>query len=36
MVYLSNLVSHGLLEDNVKMDLREVRWEHGLDQSGSG
>jgi hypothetical protein len=23
-------------EDNIKMDLREVGWEHGLDQSGSG
>jgi hypothetical protein len=21
-------------EDNIKMDLREVRWEHGLDRSG--
>jgi hypothetical protein len=23
-------------EDNIKMDLREVGWGHGLDQSGSG
>ena len=23
-------------EDNIKMDLREVGWEHGLDRSGSG
>jgi hypothetical protein len=23
-------------EDNIKLDLREVRWGHGLDQSGSG
>jgi hypothetical protein len=23
-------------EDNIKMDLREVGWRHGLDQSGSG
>jgi hypothetical protein len=23
-------------EDNTKMDLREVGWGHGLDQSGSG
>jgi hypothetical protein len=24
------------LEYNIKMDLREVGWEHGLDRSGSG
>ena len=23
-------------EDNIKMDLQEVRWGHGLDGSGSG
>jgi hypothetical protein len=23
-------------EDNIKMDLGEVGWGHGLDQSGSG
>ena len=23
-------------EDNIKMDLREVGWGHGLDGSGSG
>jgi hypothetical protein len=23
-------------EDNIKMNLREVGWGHGLDQSGSG
>jgi hypothetical protein len=23
-------------EDNIKMDLREARWGHGVDQSGSG
>ena len=23
-------------EDNIKMDLRELGWRHGLDQSGSG
>jgi hypothetical protein len=23
-------------EDNIKMDLSEVGWGHGLDQSGSG
>jgi hypothetical protein len=23
-------------EDNIKMDLREVRWGHGLYKSGSG
>jgi hypothetical protein len=23
-------------EDNIKMDLREVGWGHGLDPSGSG
>jgi hypothetical protein len=23
-------------EDNIKMDLREVGWGRGLDQSGSG
>jgi len=23
-------------EDNIKMDLQESGWEHGLDQSGSG
>jgi hypothetical protein len=23
-------------EDNDTMDLREVRWEHGVDRSGSG
>ena len=23
-------------EDNIKMDLREVGWGHGLDRSGSG
>jgi hypothetical protein len=23
-------------EDNIKMDLREVGWGHGLDQSGLG
>ena len=23
-------------EDNIKIDLREVGWEHGLDRSGSG
>jgi hypothetical protein len=23
-------------EDNIKMDLREIGWGHGLDQSGSG
>jgi hypothetical protein len=23
-------------EDNIKMDLREMGWGHGLDQSGSG
>jgi hypothetical protein len=23
-------------EDNIKMDLREAGWGHGLDQSGSG
>jgi hypothetical protein len=23
-------------EDNIKMDLREVGWGHGLNQSGSG
>jgi hypothetical protein len=23
-------------EDNIKMDLREVRWGHRLDRSGSG
>jgi hypothetical protein len=23
-------------EDNIKMDLLEVGWGHGLDQSGSG
>jgi hypothetical protein len=23
-------------EDNIKMDLQEVGWGHGLDQSGSG
>jgi len=23
------------LEDNIKMDLQEVEWEHGLDLSGS-
>ena len=22
--------------DNIKMDLREVKWGHGLDRSGSG
>jgi len=24
------------LEDNIKMDLQVVGWEHGLDRSGSG
>ena len=24
------------LEDNIKMDLQEVGWRHGLDCSGSG
>jgi len=24
------------LEDNIKMDLQEVGWGHGLDSSGSG
>jgi hypothetical protein len=23
-------------EDNIEMDLQEVEWGHGLDQSGSG
>jgi hypothetical protein len=23
-------------EDNIKMNLREVGWEHGMHQSGSG
>jgi hypothetical protein len=23
-------------EDNIKMDLREMGWGHGLDRSGSG
>jgi hypothetical protein len=23
-------------EDNIKLDLREVGWEHGVDGSGSG
>jgi hypothetical protein len=23
-------------EDNIKMELRDVGWEHGLDHSGSG
>jgi hypothetical protein len=23
-------------EDNIKMDLQEVGWEHGLDRAGSG
>jgi hypothetical protein len=23
-------------KDNIKMDLREVGWEHGLDRPGSG
>jgi hypothetical protein len=23
-------------EDNIKMDLREVKWGHGLDRSGLG
>jgi len=23
-------------EDNIKMDLQEVLWEHGLDRTGSG
>jgi hypothetical protein len=23
-------------EDNIKIDLREVGWRHGLDSSGSG
>jgi hypothetical protein len=23
-------------EDNIKMDLREVEWGHGLDRYGSG
>jgi hypothetical protein len=23
-------------EDNIEMDLREVRWGHGLDRAGSG
>jgi hypothetical protein len=23
-------------EDNIKLDLREVGWGHGLDRSGSG
>ena len=23
-------------EDNIKMDLRDVGWGHGLDRSGSG
>ena len=23
-------------DDNIKMDLREVRWGHGLDRSGLG
>jgi hypothetical protein len=23
-------------EDNIKMDLREVGWRHGLDRSGLG
>jgi hypothetical protein len=23
-------------QDNIKMDVREVGWGHGLDQSGSG
>jgi hypothetical protein len=23
-------------EDNIKVDLREVKWGHGLDRSGSG
>jgi hypothetical protein len=23
-------------EDNIKMDLKEVGWGHGLDRSGSG
>jgi hypothetical protein len=23
-------------EDNIKRDLTDVRWEHGLDRSGSG
>jgi hypothetical protein len=24
------------LKDNIKMDLQEVGWGHGLDRSGSG
>jgi hypothetical protein len=24
------------LEDNIKIDLRQVGWGHGLDRSGSG
>ena len=31
-----HLEDAGLDEDNIKMDLRDVRWEHGLDRSGSG
>ena len=26
----------GMWDDNIKMDLKEVGWEYGLDRAGSG